>query len=105
LPIGLQRRLEIGRALCLEPRLLLLDEPGAGLDAQETIDLARLLASVRARFKVTMLVVDHDMALIMRICNRIYVLDHGQIIAEGTPQEIRDDQQVVRAYLGEAVAA
>jgi len=105
LPVGLQRRLEIGRALCLEPRLLLLDEPGAGLDARETADLARLLASVRARFEVTMLVVDHDMALIMRVCNRIYVLDHGQIIAEGTPQEIRDDQQVVRAYLGEAVAA
>ena len=105
LPVGLQRRLEIGRALCLEPRLLLLDEPGAGLDARETADLARLLASVRVRFGVTMLVVDHDMALIMRICNRIYVLDHGQIIAEGTPQEIRDDPQVVRAYLGEAVAA
>jgi branched-chain amino acid transport system ATP-binding protein len=105
LPVGLQRRLEIGRALCLEPRLLLLDEPGAGLDARETADLARLLAAVRGRFGVTMLVVDHDMALIMRICNRIYVLDHGQIIAEGTPQEIRDDQQVVRAYLGEAVAA
>ena len=105
LPVGLQRRLEIGRALCLEPRLLLLDEPGAGLDARETADLARLLSAVRARFGVTMLVVDHDMALIMRICNRIYVLDPGQIIAEGTPQEIRDDPQVVRAYLGEAVAA
>jgi branched-chain amino acid transport system ATP-binding protein len=105
LPIGLQRRLEIGRALCLEPRLLLLDEPGSGLDARETADLARLLASVRARFKVTMLVVDHDMALIMRICNRIYVLDNGQIIAEGPPEQIRDDPQVVRAYLGEAAAA
>ena len=100
LPVGLQRRLEIGRALCLEPRLLLLDEPGAGLDARETAELARLLASVRARFNVTMLVVDHDMALIMRICNRIYVLDHGQIIAEGPPQQIRDDPDVVQAYLG-----
>jgi branched-chain amino acid transport system ATP-binding protein len=105
LPVGLRRRLEIGRALCLEPRLLLLDEPGAGLDARETADLARLLASVRARFRVTMLVVDHDMALIMRICNRIYVLDYGKIIAEGSPEEIRDDPQVVRAYLGEAAAA
>jgi branched-chain amino acid transport system ATP-binding protein len=105
LPVGLQRRLEIGRALCLEPRLLLLDEPGAGLDARETADLARLLASVRARFNVTMLVVDHDMALIMRICNRIYVLDHGRIIAQGRPEQIRDDPQVVRAYLGQAVAA
>src|SRR5207302_9563801 len=104
-PVGLRRRLEIGRALCLEPRLLLLDEPGAGLDARETADLARLLASVRARFKVTMLVVDHDMALIMRICNRIYVLDNGQIIAEGTPEQIQGDPEVVRAYLGQAAAA
>jgi branched-chain amino acid transport system ATP-binding protein len=105
LPVGLQRRLEIGRALCLEPRLLLLDEPGAGLDARETAELARLLAAVRARFEVTMLVVDHDMALIMRICNRIYVLDYGQIIAEGPPEQIRDDPEVVRAYLGQAAAA
>jgi branched-chain amino acid transport system ATP-binding protein len=105
LPVGLQRRLEIGRALCLEPRLLLLDEPAAGLDARETADLARLLASVRARFKVTMLVVDHDMALIMRVCHRIYVLDHGRIIAEGPPAQIRDDPHVVQAYLGQAVAA
>ena len=102
LPVGLQRRLEIGRALALEPRLLLLDEPGAGLDARETADLARLLAAVRERYGVTILLVDHDMALIMRICNRIYVLDYGQIIAEGTPEQIRDDPLVVRAYLGES---
>jgi branched-chain amino acid transport system ATP-binding protein len=100
LAVGLQRRLEIGRALCLEPRLLLLDEPGAGLDARETAELATLLAAVRKRFAVSMLIVDHDMALIMRICNRIYVLDYGQIIANGTPEEIRDDPNVVRAYLG-----
>ena len=105
LSVGLQRRLEIARALCVEPRLLLLDEPGAGLDARETSELAHVLASVRARFKVTMLVVDHDMALIMRICNRIYVLDNGQIIAEGPPEKIRENPGVVRAYLGEAVAA
>jgi branched-chain amino acid transport system ATP-binding protein len=105
LPVGLQRRLEIGRALCLEPRLLLLDEPAAGLDARETADLARLLASVRTRFDITMLVVDHDMALIMRICNRIYVLDYGRIIAEGPPERIRDDPHVVQAYLGQAAAA
>jgi branched-chain amino acid transport system ATP-binding protein len=104
LPVGLQRRLEIGRALCLEPRLLLLDEPGSGLDARETAELARLLASVRARFKVSMLIVDHDMALIMRICSRIYVLDYGRMIAEGLPEQIRDDPRVVRAYLGEAAA-
>ncbi len=104
LPVGLQRRLEIGRALCLEPQLLLLDEPGAGLDARETAELAHLLASVRASFRVTMLIVDHDMALIMRICNRIYVLDYGQIIAAGKPEEIRDDPVVARAYLGERAA-
>ena len=105
LPVGLRRRLEVGRALCLEPRLLLLDEPAAGLDARETAELARLLATVRARFKLTVLVVDHDMALIMRICNRIYVLDGGKIIAAGQPEQIRDDPEVARAYLGEAAAA
>jgi branched-chain amino acid transport system ATP-binding protein len=105
LPVGLQRRLEIGRALCLEPRLLLLDEPAAGLDARETAELAQLLATVRDRFKLTVLIVDHDMALIMRICNRIYVLDSGKIIAAGPPQQIRNDPQVTRAYLGEATAA
>jgi branched-chain amino acid transport system ATP-binding protein len=105
LPVGLQRRLEIGRALCLEPRLLLLDEPAAGLDARETAELAGLLATVRARFGLTVLIVDHDMALIMRICNRIYVLDSGRIIAAGPPQQIRDDPQVARAYLGEAAVA
>ena len=105
LPVGLRRRLEVGRALCLEPRLLLLDEPAAGLDARETAELARLLATVRARFKLTVLVVDHDMALIMRICNRIYVLDGGKIIAAGQPEQIRDDPEVARAYLGEATAA
>ena len=105
LPVGLRRRLEIGRALCLEPLLLLLDEPAAGLDARETAELARLLATVRARFKLTVLVVDHDMALIMRICNRIYVLDGGKIIAAGQPEQIRDDPEVARAYLGEAAAA
>jgi branched-chain amino acid transport system ATP-binding protein len=105
LPVGLQRRLEIGRALCVEPRLLLLDEPGAGLDARETAELSQLLASVRTRFKVSMLIVDHDMALIMRICNRIYVLDYGEIIAEGKPEEIRDDPNVARAYLGEKATA
>ena len=105
LPVGLQRRLEIGRALCLEPRLLLLDEPGAGLDARETAEFATLLAAVRKRFGVTMLIVDHDMALIMRICNRIYVLDNGKIIAQGLPEEIRKDENVIRAYLGATAVA
>ena len=79
LAVGLGQHIEIGRALCLEPRLLLLDEPSTGLDARETAELAHLLAAVRKRFAVSMLIVDHDMALIMRICNRIYVLDYGGI--------------------------
>jgi branched-chain amino acid transport system ATP-binding protein len=102
LPVGLQRRVELGRALCLRPSLLLLDEPAAGLDARETAELASTLTRVRDRFKLTMLLVDHDMALVMRACEHIYVLDFGRIIAEGAPEEIRQDQGVIRAYLGEA---
>ena len=105
LPVGLQRRVELGRALCLQPSLLLLDEPGAGLDARETAELAALLPRIRERFGVTMLLVDHDMALVMRVCDWIYVLDFGQMIAHGTPDTIREDPSVIRAYLGEAVGS
>jgi branched-chain amino acid transport system ATP-binding protein len=84
--------------------MLLLDEPASGLDARETDELARLLFTIRKRFNVTMLVVDHDMALIMRICSRIYVLDFGEILATGSPDEIREDPTVIRAYLGESAA-
>jgi branched-chain amino acid transport system ATP-binding protein len=103
LSVGLQRRVELGRALCLRPTLLLLDEPGAGLDARETAELAALLPRIRERFGVTMLLVDHDMALVMRVCDWIYVLDFGEVIAHGRPEEVRDDERVVRAYLGESV--
>jgi branched-chain amino acid transport system ATP-binding protein len=103
LPVGLQRRVELGRALCLRPTLLLLDEPAAGLDARETEELARLLPRIRERFGVTMLLVDHDMALVMRVCDFIYVLDFGEMIAYGPPERIREDPNVIRAYLGEAV--
>jgi branched-chain amino acid transport system ATP-binding protein len=105
LSVGLQRRVELGRALCLEPKLLLLDEPGAGLDARETAELAELLPRIRERFNVTMLLVDHDMALVMRVCDWIYVLDFGRIIADGRPEEVRDNPLVIRAYLGEELIA
>jgi branched-chain amino acid transport system ATP-binding protein len=104
LPVGLQRRLDLGRALVGRPRMLLLDEPAAGLDTRETAELAELLLRVRDRFNVTMLLVDHDMALVMRVCDHIYVLDFGEMLAQGTPAEIRQNETVIRAYLGEAVS-
>jgi len=105
LSVGLQRRIELGRALCLQPQLLLLDEPAAGLDARETAALAELLPRIRERFSVSMLLVDHDMALVMRACDYIYVLDFGRMISSGRPEQVRDDPEVVRAYLGEEIDA
>jgi branched-chain amino acid transport system ATP-binding protein len=104
LPIGIQRRVELARALCLKPKLLLLDEPASGLDARETGELAELLPQIRERFGTTMLLVDHDMALVMRACEYIAVLDFGELIASGPPEVIRSDERVIRAYLGEEVA-
>src|SRR5258708_16776086 len=105
LSVGVQRRVELARALCLKPKLLLLDEPAAGLDVRETADLAATLLRVRDRFSLTMLLVDHDMALVMRTCEHIYVLDFGRVIAEGPPEEIRANPTVIAAYLGEAPAS
>src|SRR5205814_7350503 len=101
LPAGIQRRVEIARALAMRPKLLLLDEPAAGLDAQETARLAELLHAVRERFHVSMLLVDHDMSLVMRVCDFVYVLDFGKLLARGRPDSIRNDPKVIAAYLGE----
>jgi branched-chain amino acid transport system ATP-binding protein len=105
LPLGLQKRVELGRALGLDPKLLLLDEPAAGLNTSETQELAQLLFTIRDRFKLTMLLVEHDMGLVMSICDTITVLNFGQKIAEGTPSEVQNNADVIKAYLGETVGA
>lgn len=103
LPYGMQRRLEIARALAAGPKLLLLDEPAAGMNPKETSALMDLIALIRKKFDLTILLIEHDMGLVMGICERIYVLDHGQLIASGTPEKIRSNKKVIEAYLGEEV--
>ncbi|NLT20947.1 MAG: ABC transporter ATP-binding protein [Syntrophomonadaceae bacterium] len=103
LPYGEQRRLEIVRALATSPQLLILDEPAAGMNPQETQELMELIRLIRDKFNLTILLIEHDMSLVMGVCERLYVLDYGQIIAEGTPQEIRSNKRVIEAYLGEEV--
>ncbi|MBC7342457.1 MAG: ABC transporter ATP-binding protein [Clostridia bacterium] len=101
LPYGQQRRLEIARALACRPKLLLLDEPAAGMNPQETQELVKLIRWLRDEFNLTILLIEHDMSLVMGVCQRIYVLDYGRRIAVGTPEEVRTDPRVIQAYLGE----
>lgn len=103
LPYGIQRRLEIVRALATNPQILFLDEPAAGMNPEETADLTRLIIKVQKMFQITILLIEHDMSLVMNVAERIYVLDHGSLLAEGTPAEIQDNDQVIKAYLGEEV--
>ncbi|MDR1730508.1 MAG: ABC transporter ATP-binding protein [Synergistaceae bacterium] len=101
LPYGAQRRLEIVRALATNPKVLLLDEPAAGMNPSETADLMRTIHSVRDKFDVAIILIEHDMSLVMGICERILVLNYGLIIAQGTPDEIRNNPLVIEAYLGQ----
>ncbi|MEJ5365001.1 MAG: ABC transporter ATP-binding protein [Desulfosoma sp.] len=101
LPYGQQRRLEIARALAARPKLLLLDEPAAGMNPQETMELAKLVREIRDRHRLTIFLIEHDMKFVMGLCERIKVLDYGITIAEGTPGEIQRHPDVIKAYLGE----
>lgn len=100
LPYGEQRKLEIARALASNPKLLLLDEPAAGMNPQETEELRQMVGLIRKQFGLTVLLIEHDMKFVMGVCERIMVLDYGKIIAEGGPEEIKSNPEVIKAYLG-----
>jgi len=104
LPYGEQRHLEIVRAMAIKPKLLLLDEPAAGMNPNETQELTRTIARIRKDFGLTVILIEHDMSLVMNICEKIFVLDYGMLIAQGTSEEIRRNKRVIEAYLGEDAA-
>jgi branched-chain amino acid transport system ATP-binding protein len=101
LPYGLQKRVEMARALAMEPKVLLLDEPATGMNLEETEDVARFILDINEEWNVTIILIEHDMGVVMDISDRICVLDFGAKIAEGTPEEIRNNEHVIKAYLGE----
>lgn len=100
LPYGEQRRLEIVRALATKPKILFLDEPAAGMNPQETATLTLLIRKIQKEFQITILLIEHDMSLVMDVCERIYVLEYGRVLAEGVPDEIKNNPEVIKAYLG-----
>ena len=100
LPYGLQKRVELGRALALEPELLLLDEPMAGMNVEEKEDMCRFILKVNDELGTTMVLIEHDMGVVMDISDRVVVLDYGKVIGDGTPDEVRSNQKVIDAYLG-----
>lgn len=104
LPYGAQRRLEIARAMATDPRMLLLDEPAAGMNPQETNELKELVCSIRDNQQLSILLIEHDMGMVMSLSDRIYVMEYGSCIATGTPAEIRTNPRVIKAYLGESDA-